>query len=255
MTTALRAAVTNGELRLRYQPILQLRNGDVAGFEALVRWEHRTLGELLPGQFLPVAEEATLLQPLGRWVLSEACAEARRWNDLLPDRRPLAVHVNLSVVQLVDAEFVAYVAYVLGEHCIDASQLVVEINEDSIARTDLGLADRVRELKTLGVRLAIDDFGTGPSSLARLPDLPVDFLKLDGTFVRALGTSSPRATVTRHLLSLAASLGVDTVAEGIEHPDQLAALRRLDCPLGQGFHLAPVLSAAEAREMLFALAR
>jgi EAL domain-containing protein (putative c-di-GMP-specific phosphodiesterase class I) len=250
MTTALRAAIANRELFLRYHPIFHLESGEIVGFEALARWQHRTLGELLPAQFLPVAEEANLGQPLGRWVLAEACAEAKRWNEAVPDRRPVAVHVNLSVVQLIDPGFVPYVAYILGESRMDPGQLVVEINEDGMSRSDLGLCDRVRDLKTLGVRLAIDDFGTGSSSLARLPELPLDFLKLDGTFVQALGTSSPRATVTRAVLGLAESLGVETVAEGIEISEQLDALKALGCPLGQGYHLAPVVSATEARRLL-----
>jgi EAL domain-containing protein (putative c-di-GMP-specific phosphodiesterase class I) len=205
----------------------------VVGVEALVRWQHPQRGYVLPVEFVPFAEETGQIVPLGRWVLREACRQARAWHDA--GNSLLSMSVNLSARQLQDPDLVDFLERTLAETGLSPDRLVLELTETALmAEPDAGF-QVIRRLKGLGVRLAIDDFGTGYSSLAYLHRLPVDVIKVDRSFIADLGLGSDRATLARGILELVRSLQVSTVAEGVETSEQLDALRTIRCELGQGF--------------------
>jgi EAL domain-containing protein (putative c-di-GMP-specific phosphodiesterase class I) len=231
--SALRRAVERGELRLHYQPEVNLATGAVRGFEALVRWDHPQRGLLGPNAFIPLAEETGLIVPIGEWVLREACTEAARWAAVSSE--PLTLSVNLSARQLAQQDLVAMVRRAMAETGIDPATLCLEITESAVMESGSATTAQLRALKSLGIRLAIDDFGTGFSSLAHLRRFPVDVLKIDGTFVAGLGHEPQDASIAAAVISLAHALGLDTVAEGIETEEQLTILRSLGCDLGQGY--------------------
>jgi diguanylate cyclase (GGDEF)-like protein len=237
----LRRAVELGQFELRFQPLVRLDDGAVDGFEALCRWRHPTHGLVPPDQFIPLAEETGLIVPIGRWVLREACRQTRA----LPPGSP-AVHVavNLSVAQLRDASIVEDVRRALADSGLAPGRLVLEITESTmVADTELAVA-RLGSLRELGVRIALDDFGTGYSSLGQLDRLPIDVLKMDRSFVR--GDDAPEgSSVVAAIVALGQALDLEVVAEGIEQPAQLAALRALGCTLGQGYLFAPPLTIEE----------
>jgi diguanylate cyclase (GGDEF)-like protein len=228
----LELAMERREFTIAYQPIIALDSGRVAGVEALVRWQHPTLGELLPEDFIPLAEATGAIVPLGRWILSAGChaATATGWGDAF-------VSVNLSAQQLAQPGFVDDVRHALTAAGLRPSRLVLELTET--ARLDAAVgADAIRALRALGVRLAIDDFGTGYAALSQLAHHRFDFLKLDGSFVASLGTDAEAESLVTGILQLARATGLELVAEGIEDGVQLAHLRAAGCPLGQGFHFA-----------------
>jgi diguanylate cyclase (GGDEF)-like protein/PAS domain S-box-containing protein len=231
--SALRRAVERGELRLHYQPEVDLATGAVRGFEALVRWDHPARGLLGPNAFIPLAEETGLIVPIGEWVLREAATEAARWATASSE--PLTLSVNLSARQLAQQDLVAMVRRAMAETGIDPATLCLEITESAVMESGSATTAQLRALKSLGIRLAIDDFGTGFSSLAHLRRFPVDVLKIDGTFVAGLGHEPQDASIAAAVISLAHALGLDTVAEGIETEEQLTILRSLGCDLGQGY--------------------
>jgi diguanylate cyclase (GGDEF)-like protein/PAS domain S-box-containing protein len=231
--SALRRAVERGELRLHYQPEVDLATGAVRGFEALVRWDHPARGLLGPNAFIPLAEETGLIVPIGEWVLREAATEAARWATASSE--PLTLSVNLSARQLAQQDLVAMVRRAMAETGIDPATLCLEITESAVMESGSATTAQLRALKSLGIRLAIDDFGTGFSSLAHLRRYPVDVLKIDGTFVAGLGHEPQDASIAAAVISLAHALGLDTVAEGVETEEQLTILRSLGCDLGQGY--------------------
>jgi EAL domain-containing protein (putative c-di-GMP-specific phosphodiesterase class I) len=247
----LRRALDREELTLHYQPTIDLSDGRIVGFEALVRWRHPVRGMVSPGEFIPVAEATGLINPLGRWVLTEACRQAVRWAGE-SGGRPLKMAVNMSVRQFDRADLPAVVAAVLEQTGMPAAQLCLEMTE-SVLMTDTedNLAQLVR-LKDLGVQLAIDDFGTGYSSLAYLRRFPVDTIKIDRSFVERVGEESEESTLAETIVQLGRSLGMSTVAEGIEQAGQLAVLRRMGCELAQGFYFSRPVSAGEAGRLLAA---
>jgi diguanylate cyclase (GGDEF)-like protein/PAS domain S-box-containing protein len=231
--SALRRAVERGELRLHYQPEVDLATGAVRGFEALVRWDHPARGLLGPNAFIPLAEETGLIVPIGEWVLREAATEAARWATASSE--PLTLSVNLSARQLAQQDLVAMVRRAMAETGVDPATLCLEITESAVMESGSATTAQLRALKSLGIRLAIDDFGTGFSSLAHLRRFPVDVLKIDGTFVAGLGHEPQDASIAAAVISLAHALGLDTVAEGVETEEQLTILRSLGCDLGQGY--------------------
>ncbi|WP_305784768.1 putative bifunctional diguanylate cyclase/phosphodiesterase [Symbioplanes lichenis] len=241
----LRAALARDELTLHYQPTVDLRTGGIAGFEALVRWHHPARGMVPPLDFIGIAEASGLIVPLGRWVLTEACRQAVRWGA--GGTRPLKMAVNVSVRQFEQGDLAAVVAAVLAETGLPAASLCLEMTESVLLTdTDENLAE-LHRLKALGVTLAMDDFGTGYSSLAYLRRYPMDILKIDRSFVDRLGAGEREdEALVRTIVRLARTLGMTTVAEGIENAAQLATLRELDCDLAQGYHLSRPLPAAEA---------
>jgi diguanylate cyclase (GGDEF)-like protein/PAS domain S-box-containing protein len=245
----LQRAMAAGELELYYQPIVRLASGAITGVEALLRWRHPERGIVRPDLFIPLAEEMGLIVPIGRWVLREACRQAKQMQSVLGAERSLTVAVNLSVKQLQHSDIVADVSDALAESGLVARCLTLEITE-TVMMTDAATAlQRLHDLKKLGVRLAMDDFGTGYSSLSYLSQLPVDILKMDRSFLRA-GASPQASALTSVVVGLGETLQLDVVAEGIEYDDQWTALRDLGCDLGQGFLFARPMDAHSTLEYL-----
>ncbi|GAA2384613.1 bifunctional diguanylate cyclase/phosphodiesterase [Dactylosporangium salmoneum] len=244
-----RALDGGGELEMYYQPTVELRSGDIVGFEALVRWNHPARGMISPADFIPLAESTGLIRPLGQWVLAESCRQAVEWG-MGASERPLTMAVNVSGRQFDQPDLPAVVASVLATTGLPAERLCLEMTE-SVLMTDTeeNLAVLV-SLKGIGVKLAIDDFGTGYSSLAYLRRFPVDTLKIDRSFVERLSGAAPDAALARTIVQLGQSLGMGTVAEGIEQYAQFLALRRMGCDLAQGYYFAKPLPAAEAGLLL-----
>ena len=247
----LRHAIGGGDISLRFQPIVALESGTVTGVEALMRWTHPSRGEISPAVFVPLAEETGLIVPLGYWVLHEACRQAAAWQQSAPaGTPPLSITVNLSGRQLHEASLVDEVASAIRTTRLAPSSLVLEVTESVIMQdTEVTLA-RLRELKSLGLSLAIDDFGTGYSSLAYLQRFPIDIMKIDRAFVDGITRTASDLALVRAILSLAESLGLHTVAEGIESEDQCAALLGLGCLLGQGYLFARPLTPPQLTELL-----
>ena len=238
----LQRAMTGGQLELYYQPLVHLSDGGATGVEALLRWHHPERGMVGPDTFVPLAEEMGLIVPIGRWVLREACRQARQMQTLLPAEPPLSMSVNLSVKQLQHSDIAADVREALAESGLAGSSLTLEITE-TVLMTDTDLAvQRLEELKQLGVRLAMDDFGTGYSSLSYLSRLPVDILKMDRSFLRD-GASPQTSALAAAVVALGETLQLEIVAEGIEYPEQWVGLRELGCGSGQGFLFARPMNA------------
>jgi diguanylate cyclase (GGDEF)-like protein len=250
----LHGAIERSELVLHYQPQVLLSGGAPTGVEALVRWEHPERGLVSPADFIPVAEASGLIVPIGRWVLREACAQLARWTEAGGPMGELTMGVNLSARQLADPALVEDVAAILAETGVDPERLCLEITETAVL-DDVALADeRLSALKALGVRLAIDDFGTGYSSLSQLGRFPVDVLKIDRSFVQAMGDGAahPRGRgVVAAVITLAGAMGLEPIAEGVESEGQAEVLRALGCPSAQGF----LFSAARPADDVEALIR
>jgi diguanylate cyclase (GGDEF)-like protein/PAS domain S-box-containing protein len=242
LTGDLYQALERDELEVHYQPIVSLRDEEIVGMEALVRWNHPQHGLLPPGVFIPLAEETGLIVPLGRKVLRAACQNLYRCQMAQPRHRDLYVSVNLSTQEIHAPDLVREVRAVLADTGIVPCTLVLEITEGVLLATDDSVTTRLKELKDLGVRLAVDDFGTGYSALSYLQRFPMDILKIDKTFVDGLGTSSEQDRLVRGIIELAHDLNLETVAEGIERPEQAATLRTMHSELGQGFHFAKPLT-------------
>jgi diguanylate cyclase (GGDEF)-like protein/PAS domain S-box-containing protein len=244
LETGLRRALVRHQLRVYYQPIVALDSDKVAGVEALVRWEHPQRGLLLPEEFLSIAEETGLIMRIGHWVLREACKQARIWHERHPGSPPLTVSVNLSPRQLFRPELVADV---LDESQVDPASLQLEITEGAMTTNGTYSADRtLRRLKHMGVQLAIDDFGLGYSSLSYLKRFPVDFLKIDRSFIAGLGhkpndVSTKDTEIVKAMIDLTHALGLKVVAEGVENAEQLARLRDMKCDLAQGNYFSEPL--------------
>ncbi|MDX6213255.1 MAG: hypothetical protein QOF82_2342, partial [Frankiales bacterium] len=242
MTRELRYAVERGELELHYQPVLDLRQGRVAGVEALLRWNRPGHGQIPPLTFIPVAEDNGLIVAVGEWVVRQACSMAAATRPL-PGEAPLSVAVNLSARQLGAAGLVDSIGQALRETGLDPSRLTLELTETTVMDDPVAANVILGQLKDLGVRLSIDDFGTGYSSLAYLQRFPVDELKIDHSFVDGLGTETSDGAIVSGIISLAHTLDLDVVAEGIETPLQLQRLRELGCERAQGFLIARPLDA------------
>ncbi|MEA3078343.1 MAG: hypothetical protein QOF60_3251 [Actinomycetota bacterium] len=244
--SALRRAIENDELVLHYQPIVDLSSGSLAGFEALVRWEHPELGLLPPNDFVPFAERTGLVVPLGAWVLGEACRQAAVWRSSLGADASLAISVNLSAAQLGHVQLADLVARTLASTATPPGQLWLEVTETALMQDAESSIRTLECLRSLGVSVTIDDFGTGYSSLAYLARLPAAILKVDRAFVARLGGSSsspgsaPRAdaVIVSAVVDLAHALGMGVVAEGVETGAQLERLVRIGCEFAQGYHLA-----------------
>jgi diguanylate cyclase (GGDEF)-like protein/PAS domain S-box-containing protein len=234
----LRRAIGRGELRLHYQPVVELASCATTGFEALIRWNHPDKGVVSPKSFIGTAERTGLIQPIGRWVLHEGCRQAVIWHEQHPDRAPLTVSVNISARQLERGDLIDDVANALRESGLPPQCLVLEMTESVLVEHTETNLEHVRTLKGMGIRLAIDDFGTGYSSLAYLHRFPVDILKIDSAFINRLNATDRDLELVRNILQIGRSLRMATVAEGIETEEQRQMLSELGCEFGQGFYFA-----------------
>ncbi len=251
LETDLRLAIERQEFCLHYQPIVLLESGKIAGFEALIRWQHPQNGLLSPDKFLQAATETGLLIPLCRWVIRTACQEASQWRSQFPDRH-LTISVNLSSQRFNQSNLGTEVAQVLQETGLEASILKLEVTESLIMASAETVTAMLYELKDLGIQLSIDDFGTGYSSLARLHHFPIDELKIDRSFIKNMSDRSGNSEIVEAIVALAQKLNLNTIAEGVETPEQLAKLRELKCKYGQGFFFSHPLDSQAARELILA---
>lgn len=249
----LRRALERRELRVFYQPVVDIATGAVSGFEALLRWEHPERGLLMPGEFIGLAEETGLIVPIGTWVLNQACRQLQLWRAVFPEAEDLDLAVNLSARQLAQADVVDVVGSALADSGLDPGRLVLEMTESVLMAHAADTIELLRALKGLGVRLAVDDFGTGYSSLAYLRRFPVDILKIDREFVARIGEDPEDTEIVRLVATLAHTLGLESVAEGVERPEQLEVLRSLGCGRAQGFMLHRPLPASGVDDLLSGL--
>ena len=247
----LQRGLERDEFFLTYQPILDLVSGRLLSVEALIRWNHPTRGLVMPTEFIPAAEETGLIVRIGAWVLHQACAQAKAWQTAYPMDPPLAISVNLSPRQLREADLADQVEAILGQTGLAPETLVLEITETGLMQDIERAVDVLRALKGLGVRLAIDDFGTGTSSLGSLRRLPIDVLKIDRSFVETMAVNAAQGqALVRAIVDLAQTLQLETVAEGIEVPTQMARLQAIGCRAGQGFYFAEPLDPGEMESVI-----
>ncbi len=246
----LRRALTRSEFSLVYQPIVSLRTGRTETLEALLRWRHPTRGPIPPSEFIPVAEESGLIVQLGRWSLSEASRQLAEWRHRHPHAHDVGISVNLSRRQLESPTLAEDVAQVLAENGLPPGALHLEVTESEAMHDHATAGQRLQELRDRGIKLDIDDFGTGHSSLACLHRFPVDFLKIDRSFIASVTDSSLFASLVDAITQLARTLQIQVVAEGIETPEQLRLLRALGCDYGQGYLLSRPLPPWQVPEFL-----
>jgi diguanylate cyclase (GGDEF)-like protein len=253
----LRGALIRGEFSLVYQPIVGLpvrgRPEQVIGAEALLRWHHGVDGPVPPAEFIPVAEARGLITPIGEWVIAQACAQAARWRAQMPEDEELLMAINLSARQLAEPDFASKVRAAVLAAGARPADIVVELTETAITDGDqesAPLAATLRELRAFGMRVALDDFGTGYSSLTHLRTLPLDILKVDSSFVAGLGKGGNEQAIVTALAGLTEDLGVQVVAEGVETPEQLIAVRNLRFHMAQGFLLGHPMRPAEIADLL-----
>ncbi len=230
----LSTALANRQFRLVYQPLVDLRTGVVTGAEALIRWRHPTRDDVSPGEFIPVAERSGLIKDIGKWVLDQAVREAATWQV----RGPRYVSINVSAVQLRSDDFVAQVSDALASSGLPPEQVLLEVTETVLVDEIESASTALNALRELGVRIAIDDFGTGYCSLSYLQRFPVDVVKIDRQFVDEVDGDEHRSSLARMILQMTSSMGVTSVAEGIERPAQITALQQFGCDIGQGFLLS-----------------
>jgi diguanylate cyclase (GGDEF)-like protein len=261
MQEALEDATARGVFTLAYQPIVALGTGKLAGFEALIRWPHPEWGMLLPGQFIGLAEETSQIIAIGSWVLEHAAADLTQWlGETVPPcpglggpadagHRDLYVSVNVSARQFASPGFAGSVRQVLASTGLAPAALMLELTESALLQRDERLLGDLAALRATGVRLALDDFGTGYSSLSYLAELPVDVVKMDRSFVEGIATSGQRLTLAEGIVQIAANLGFEVIAEGIETQIQRDLLASIGCGYGQGYLLAMPMTASQAAEL------
>ena len=248
LASDLRHAMVRQEFVLHYQPKINLDTGAIIGAEALIRWHHPIRGLVPPAQFIPIAEDCGFIVPIGRWVLAEACRQARAWQDA--GLTPMSMAVNISAAELRARDFVTGVRAVLSETGLNASFLELEITETFLIQDTEATSEVLRELKDMGVQIALDDFGTGYSSLSHLKRFPIDTLKIDQSFVRDLTTDADDASIVNAVISMGKSLKMRVVAEGVETPEQLASLKHRGCPEAQGYYFSRPVVAGELVQLL-----
>ncbi|MBD0373320.1 MAG: EAL domain-containing protein [Pyrinomonadaceae bacterium] len=248
----LRRALERHELVVYFQPIISIERERIAGFEALVRWQHPQKGFISPADFIPVAEETGLIVELGRWVLEESCRRMRGWHLLYPSEKPLSISVNLSGKQFTQSNLIEQIKQILLETGLDPRSLKLEITESVVMENAEIASSMLLQLRTIGVQLSIDDFGTGYSSLSYLHRFPFNTLKIDRSFINRLGAGDENTEIVRTIMTLANNLGMDVVAEGVETDKHLAVLKEMGCQYAQGYHWAGPLSAEAAGARLAA---
>ncbi len=250
LETDLRHALERGEFRNFYQPIVALVSGEIAGFEALLRWQHPTRGLLGPNEFIPVAEETGLIRELGWWNLRQACQQISEWRAGSIAHHHLTISVNLSAKQFLQPNLVEDIRKLLGELALPPKALKLEITESTVMADPSGAVEMLQQIKSLGICLAIDDFGTGYSSLSYLHRFPLDTLKIDRSFISSMGDDGDGMEIARTILPMANNLQLDVVAEGVETLQQVALLKKLQCKYGQGYYFSRPLSAEGTTALL-----
>jgi len=250
LETDLRDALAREEFRNFYQPIVSLDSGRITGFEALLRWQHPTRGLLQPLDFIPVAEETGMIRELGWWNLQKACRQISAWNECRNGSPLLTISVNLSVKQFLQPDLVAEIRELLREIGIPPDTLKLEITESTVMTDPSAAVEMLLQIKSLGVQLSIDDFGTGYSSLSYLHRFPLDTLKIDRSFTKAMGQGGDSMEILRTILPMANSLRLNVVAEGVETAEQLAILRKLRCEFAQGYYFSEPVTADQAKALL-----
>jgi diguanylate cyclase (GGDEF)-like protein/PAS domain S-box-containing protein len=246
----LRHALDREELALHYQPVVNLRSGEISGLEALVRWQHPTRGLLDPSEFVSIAEDSGLIEPIGRWVQERACRQILEWHSRRPDDRPFDVAVNLSARQVAHRDLPTVVSEIIARTGIDPINLRLEITESVLVEESATAIASLRALDEIGVRLVLDDFGTGYSSLAYLNRFPFHALKIDRSFVDALGIEQERTAIVEAIIGMARALSLEVIAEGVESEVQLAELSRLGCDYAQGHLFHAAMPAADVSRLL-----
>jgi EAL domain-containing protein (putative c-di-GMP-specific phosphodiesterase class I) len=244
----LRRALERKEFTLHYQPKVNLRTGKIAGAEALIRWTHPTLGSVSPAQFIPVAEDCGLIVPIGRWVLREACMQARDWIDAGLSLGSVAV--NISAMEFRDDTFLENVFAILKETRLDPGSLELELTESVLMKRAESAASVLKTLRAKGVQVAVDDFGTGYSSLSYLRKFPIDALKIDQSFVREITCAPAEATIVTAIISMGRSLNLRVVAEGAETHEELAFLQAHQCDEAQGYFFSRPVVAPQFAKLL-----
>ncbi|MHB8534862.1 MAG: EAL domain-containing protein [Sulfuricaulis sp.] len=245
---ALRRAIARNELALHYQPIVNLTSGHILGLEALLRWQHPERGLISPAHFIPLAEESGLIIPIGAWALKQACVQMRNWRDT--GYNDLHVSVNMSSRQFREPDLAEWIMNILADTGLEGLRLEVELTESMLLTNVENTVGLMRQLDAGGVRFAIDDFGTGYSSLSYLKRFPIDVLKIDQSFVRDITTDSDDAAIVRAIITMAHSLGIQTVAEGVETGAQLKFLRENGCDAIQGYYFSKPLPAEDITRLL-----
>jgi diguanylate cyclase (GGDEF)-like protein len=246
----LRRALEQQEFLVYYQPIISLQTGELVGFEALIRWQHPERGLVPPIQFIPVAEDTGLIVEIGEWVMHESCRQLHVWQEQYPTSRPLKVAVNLASKEIGSPDLLEKIDQVLAETGLDGSHLRIEITESMLMEYGEATINLLLEIQARNIQLSIDDFGQGYSSLSYLHRLPVDTLKIDRAFVSQMHLTGENFEIVRTITTLAHTLGMDTVAEGVETVEQFATLRELGCEFAQGYLFAPPLNAQAASDMI-----
>ena len=255
LTASMRSALDAGQFGVVYQPIVQLPSGELRGLEALLRWQHPTLGMLSPEAFIALAEESGVITPIGRWVMRTACRQAAEWHRVRPGTAPF-ISVNLSPQQAQDPGFVGEVAQVIAETGLPPRLLQLELTESALVEADSRPLETLQKLSAMGVRIAADDFGSGYSNLAYLRRLPVDALKLSAPFIREVWPDGPAdEPIIAALAGLAHTLGLDVTVEGVETGEQARQLAALGCDTAQGWYFAPAVPGDQVTAVLRDAAR
>jgi len=249
LETDIRQAIIQNEFVLHYQPIISVRTGTIAGFEALVRWQHSERGLIPPSEFISCAEDTGLIANIGEWVLEEACRQLCAWNMSIPNCGSFKISVNLSSKQLLPT-LITKLHQVIGDTGINPNNLILEITESMIMENAESIGPIMEQIKNMGVKLHIDDFGTGYSSLSYLHGFPVDALKIDRSFIEGLSESKEKAEIVNAIITLAHSMNMYVVAEGVETEEQLNHITSLNCEYLQGFLFSKPLESKEAEGML-----
>lgn len=247
--TALQEALTRQELSLYYQPIVLTATGILVGFEVLLRWNHSSQGWISPSEFIPIAEETGAISEICWWVITSACRQLSLWRDLFPEKQ-ITININLSALQLKQENLLQRLQTIWQENQLPEGSLKLEITENCILETFTVEAQTLMKLKDSGISLCVDDFGIGYSSLSHLHEFPIDTLKIDRSFVRRMGQDSQHAEVVQTIVTLAHSLNMDVIAEGVETVQQLQQLQELNCEYIQGYLVSQPIDELAATQLL-----
>jgi EAL domain-containing protein (putative c-di-GMP-specific phosphodiesterase class I) len=250
LETDLQRALQRQEFQLHYQPIVSLKSNKITGFEALLRWHRPKYGLVSAAEFIPIAEETGLIVPIGCWVLREACNQMRKWQMQFDLNSSLTISVNLSGKQFSQPDLIQQIEQIIQETNIDPCILKLEITESVLVENAKSVSAMLVKLQALGIRLSIDDFGTGYSSLSYLHQLPIDTLKIDGSFINKIDVNVEKIEIVRTIVALAWNLGIDVVAEGVETNKQMHQVKSLKCDFGQGYFFSKPLDSKTAEALI-----